>query len=320
MSDGTQKMSLAEALASAKADSGEATPGAADTGTPPVEANAEVQIEQATVGAPEQPTAEVKDGFSDEATALADSLLSTDDGDTQNGSGSGITPGSDEFWNLQVDVKTVNGPQAVTIQELSDGYLRQADYTQKTQSLAEQKKSVETAIEFRRAFESDPAGFINSLAVQAGLIEEGAVPAIDKELVSFPSQEDLDAKLASLVEERIAADPRVQTAEVAAAQAQLDGEFVRLEKEYGIPLSPALREDLIKEAVKVGSADLEGLLARRLVKNRDKQLRADATGLAATSRPGSQPSGSELGADEKTAERPSMREAWQESKVAAAQQ
>jgi len=309
---------MSEALAAARTELEGGPSSDASPAEPAVEANVPDTSEQASTPTQEQPAADV-DGFSEEATELAASLMDTN-GESQNGSGSGLVPGSDDFWNTDVEVKTVNGLETVTLRELSDGFLRQADYTQKTQHLAELKKDNDEATEFLKAFKEDPAGFARSLAVQAGWLDAGADPVKEIQVAKIPTQEEIDAKLAEMVDERVKNDPRVQTAEVQDAQARLNTEYDRLQAEYKIPLSPELRQSLTDEAIKTGNADIEGILTKRLVRSQQQQSRVGDTNLASTSRPGSPPASATTPSGEEPKAKPTMREAWQESKVAAAEQ
>lgn len=318
MPDGTQTLSMKDALAAARTELEGGPSDDASSAQPAIEAEVPDASEQAPSPTQEQPAADV-DGFSDEATELANSLMDTD-GDSQNGSGSGLVPGSDDFWTTSVDVKTVNGLETVTLQELSDGFLRQADYTQKTQHLAELKKDNDEATEFLKAFKEDPAGFARSLAVQAGWLDAGDDPVKEISIAKIPSQEELDTRLQEMVDERVKADPSVQAAEVAKAEVQIDAEYDRLQKTYAIPLSKELRQSLTDEAIKTGSADLEGILTKRLVRSQQQQSRVGDTNLASTSRPGAPPASATTPLGEEPKAKPTLREAWQESKVAAAEQ
>lgn len=313
MSDGTQTLTMKEALAQAKAEADGATSTDADPGVPPVEADASADGEPAPSGEVEQPTADI-DGFEVDASGLAD-LLNDTDGATQNGSGSGILPGSDEFWAQTVAIQTVNGQETVSIQDLSDGYLRHADYTKKTQSLAERNKNLDRAVTFLEAFETDPEGFTRSLAVQAGYLDEGSAPVKDIAIAKIPTQDEIDTKLNELLEERVASDPRVQSAEMRDAQAQVDTEFARLEKAYNVPLSESVRESIIQEAVDLNTSDIEGLLTKRIVRAQQKQAGSGNANLASTARPGAAPTGGTTPEAEKTIEKPSMRQAYQLEKA-----
>jgi len=317
--EGLETLTMADALAAARAESEPASPDVTETAMPVVEVEAPDSGEQIPVTPLEQPAAEI-DGFSEEAQALGDALMDTTQ-DSQNGSDlAGITAGSEDFWNLSVDVETVNGSQAVTIKELSDGYLRQADYTQKTQNLAEQRKHNERATSFLVAFESDPAGFARSLAVQAGLVEEGDMPVRDIPIAKIPTQEELETQVNEMVDERVNSDDRVKTAEAANARIEIDQEFDRIAETYSVELKPDLRQNILEEAFRTSNSDLEGILAKRIALHQQRQQRADVTNLASTSRPGSAPVGATTDDGDKENPTPSMREAWKEAKLAAATQ
>lgn len=311
-------MTMADALASAQAEIGEVTPVDSEAGIPPVDEQAVGADEQVTPSSGEQPATD-EGGFDDAATELAASLLDTDE-ESQNGSGSGIVPGSDDFWNQSVDVPTAGGPENLTVRELADGYLRQADYTRKTQEVAGQRKTLERAEEFLKAFEANPFEFTRSLSVQAGLITEGDTPVQQIDIAKIPSQEEIDAMIDERTEERISTDPRVKDAEIAAARAQVNTEFDRLQDVFGIPLNPELRESLIEEASRTQTGDLEGLLAKRIYLRQQKEARAGRQSQAATSRPGTPPQGATTPEGDKPKEKPTMAEAFKMAQVTAAQQ
>lgn len=316
MSDETRIPTMQEALAAAQAELGQASPDVTSPGVPPVNVQASAGDEPAPESGEEQLTADTdsQDGFDSELSTLLDSTVE----ETQNGSESGIEPGSDEFWNLGVDVQTVNGQETVSVQELKDGYLRQADYTRKTQDLAAQREQAKQALEFFAAFQSDPEGFARSIGVQAGFLDQGSMPMTDIPLAKIPSQEEIDTMLNERLEERMSSDPRIQSAELASAKADVDTEFTRLEGAYGVKLSPDFRDSILQEAINGGSADLEGVLTRRIVQAQQKQSKAGSP--VSTARPGSAPQGATTPATEKRHATPSMREAYAEAKVAANQQ
>jgi hypothetical protein len=309
---------MADALAVATSEGEPASSADPEAGLPPVEVEDNGDGEHVADPTGEQPTAD-ENGFSDEAQTLADSLIDTADA-SQNGSESGLTPGSDDFWNHQLEVKTVAGPEMVSVRDLTDGYLRQADYTQKTQALAAERNSFETSVDFYKAFTDDPHEFVRSLSVQAGLIEEGATPVKEIEIAKIPTQEDLDARVNEMVNERVESNEDVVASRQANALTEINGEFDRLQTVFKIPLSVELRQSLINEARETGNGDLEGILAKRLVHAQSKSTQAAAIGQAATNRPGTAPQGATLTADEQVNEKPSMREAYKIAQVEAAQQ
>jgi hypothetical protein len=314
VSDETQTLSMKDALTASMAETGQASPDVASPGVPPVNAQANEAGEQAPKSEGEQLTADTdsQEGFDTELSGLLDSTIE----DTQNGSGPGIEPGSDEFWNLGVEVQTVNGPENVTVRDLSEGWMRQADYTKKTQELAAQKEQASQAQEFFSAFQADPEGFARSIGVQAGFLTEGAQPVVSIPSAKIHSQEEIDAIVNEKVESRISEDPRVKDADVVTARAQVDTEFSRLQDAYSIALSPELRESIIQEAIQTNSSDLEGILTKRIVSAQRKQNGSSSP--QSTARPGAAPQGATTPESDKTKVNPSMREAWAEAKVAAA--
>lgn len=66
---------------------------------------------------------------------------------------------------------TVNGETfEVPLAELRNGYMRQADYTRKTQQIAADSQVIQWAREMQDAFRRDPAGSIRALQEQFGLL------------------------------------------------------------------------------------------------------------------------------------------------------
>jgi len=311
-------MTLADALTAAQDEMGLASPVEAKPGMPPAEAESSSVREQASTESSEQPAVNT-DSFSEEAKAMAKSLLDTTE-ESQGKSGPGIVPGSDDFWNFKVDVKTVSGTESVSLRELQDGYLRQADYTQKTQSLAEQRNHANKAVEFLDAFNANPQEFARSLALQAGYIQEGDVPIKEIPIAKIPTQEEIDARVQELVDERIKSDPIVQQSQIVTARAEVNQEFDRLEGVFNIPLNEDVRAAILQDAISSESTDLEGLLAKRIVKAQQKQSQAAATSAAGTSRPGALPA-SATNPDNMQLERPkTLTEAYRQAQVMAAQQ
>ncbi len=318
MSDGTPSLTMAQALAEATVEVGQVNPTATDTGVPLVDVNAAAPGEQAIAIEGEQSAAD-EVGFSVDASGLEAALLDTTV-DSQNGSEPGLVPGSDDFWNHMVGIETVEGQTNVSIRELSEGYLRQADYTRKTQALAEQRKHADKAVQFLDTFNSDPHEFVRSLSVQAGFITEGDRPVKDMPTVKIPTQEELDSLVNEMVEERVKSHPSVQSAEISDARSAVNTEFDRLQTVFNIQLSPELRDSLIQEATNRQSADLEAILARRILVAQQKQGQASSTNLASTARPGSPPAVATSPEGTEVPAKPTIREAYAAAVAEAAMQ
>lgn len=282
-------MTIRDTFAEVRAEAEAATSVDVEDAQPASETEAPTPVEQVPDAALEQPAAD-DGGFSDEDIALSEELLLAATETSQNGSESGgITPGSDDFWNLGVEVKTADGPTEITVREATDGYMRQDDYTRKTQALAEKSKRLDRAEQFLTEFESNPREFARSLAVQAGWITADDHPVSEFKAAHIPTPDDLEQQVNQMVEERIAQDPRVTEARKLNAQAQVTAEFDRLEKHYQIPLPQTVRDSIAEEAIRTRSSDLEGILARRIVQARTREGNASALRAAAPSRPGSAP-------------------------------
>lgn len=77
----------------------------------------------------------------------------------------GGTPGVDQGGEPSFDI----GGQQVPLSELQRGYMRQSDYTQKTQSLATQRQQYEAASRLVEALQADPRSTLLQLAEAAGV-------------------------------------------------------------------------------------------------------------------------------------------------------
>lgn len=75
----------------------------------------------------------------------------------------GPAQGTDQPFTVDV------GGEQVTLDELRGGYMRQRDYTQKTQLLAQQRQEYEAATRLAEALRSDPRGTLLQLAEATGV-------------------------------------------------------------------------------------------------------------------------------------------------------
>jgi hypothetical protein len=176
----------------------------------------------------------------------------------------------------------VEGSDApVQVSELVNGYLRQADYTRKTQALAEQRKAFQAESEatskLMDALRENPAGTIASLAISVGLIEESdlSVDVISKinQAHKVPSREEVEQQVAARAQALVDADPRIQEAEDQKLMAQVQESFKGIEDVHGITLSDRDKEAILQQAVEMGTMRLD--LAYLDLKTRADKLRAD---------------------------------------------
>ena len=85
------------------------------------------------------------------------------------------TTGSEEVWNWEavadqeVPIVVDGVTEMVPLSELRNGYMRQADYTRKTQGLSEAQRAAQWAQDVQDAFSRDPQGTLQAFAQAYGL-------------------------------------------------------------------------------------------------------------------------------------------------------
>lgn len=181
---------------------------------------------------------------------------------------------------------TVKG-KPVSVSELKNGYLRQSDYTKKTQELATEKEEVKNAVALWEAMRDDPVGTLRQL--QQGIpIGKSSAPAKPQ------GQDDIEARIEAAVEARLQSDPRLQEIEQkAAAQKEADA-FKAVEADFNVKLSD---NDRVRVRDKMGELGLNDPAAIRTVfasLYSEAQLAAQRRkNIAATSTPRSRPGNEE---------------------------
>lgn len=108
----------------------------------------------------------------------------------------------------------------ITLDEARNGYLRQADYTRKTQELAERSRALNEAEAIAAALQQDPMGTIAALQEAFGINGQSA------ESDPFAEMDPDVARIAAL-EQKIAAQ------EQAATQAAIESELQNLHAQFG---------------------------------------------------------------------------------------
>ena len=275
--------SLDEAFAATVAEYEQAGSDDAEPAQPPGEAQATTATETPSESPVEQPEPDA-DGGDELAKAM---LAVEDDLDTPDASEDGPPkPGSEAYWAQDVQFDTADGPVTTTLEELTKGYLRQSDYTRKTQLVAKEREAVAEAATFYDKFRKDPSGFSRALAVEAGWLEPGDTPAKVKEFASVPSPSEMDEMVEQQVKERLEADPRIQRDAMAEQQRLIGEEFTRIQDKYEVSIVPELRESLVREAINRNNPDIEMLFLARRARAIESQQRASQVRKGAPARPG----------------------------------
>ncbi len=282
-------ISLAEAFASAESEVGLAEP----TVTEPALPVGEADDASAATTQPAQGSDNPEEEQGTEETIDLDGFKELF---TQESEETTVEPGSPEFLELPVTVDTVNGQETVSVGELVKGYLRQADYTRKTQDVAVQRRALNDAMEFYDTFRDNPQEFARTIAVRAGLLEEGAEPVKNIETAKIPTAETIEEMVEQRVQERLKDDPAIQEARLAQARNAVNNVFAGIEQDFSVRLDTDTREAVIREANQRGTTDLRLTFEAMLGRLRSQQSRRPA----ATARPTGAPVTAEQAAAEKT--------------------
>lgn len=154
----------------------------------------------------------------------------------------------DEYQNHRVPIKVDGQEVFVPLNEAISGYQRQADYTRKTQELAQQREQMQFASALQTALENDPAATIDLLARHYGISRQAAADMMN----GYDSEpEDIDPvemKYRQL-DERIAAFEEQQAVQ------QVEKEISRLQSKY----QDFDASEVVNAALRVGTTDLEAV-------------------------------------------------------------
>lgn len=144
----------------------------------------------------------------DDADDTVDEEIDTpDEPEVQDGIG-------EEAWNWeeyadQLVPRTVNGEtEMVPLKEAIEGSMRHADYTRKTQEIAEQAKAAKWAAEMQNALARDPRGTLESIAQAYGLLDPQ--PERNQQGSDGLSLDDLDEDIRPWAERSMRAEQEIQ--------------------------------------------------------------------------------------------------------------
>lgn len=128
-------------------------------------------------------------------------------------------PPAGDFYKV-----TVGGQeQEVTLEDLRSGYMRQADYTRKTQEVAEMRQRLAQAEAIASALDADPQGTLQALAEAFG------VPVGNQDVGGYEADDDVDP-----VEARLRGiEAQFQAQRAAEVRTQIDREIDTLVNTYG---------------------------------------------------------------------------------------
>lgn len=157
---------------------------------------------------------------------------------------------------------TVRGQTSkVPLAELRNGYMRQADYTQKTQQIAADMQVVNWAKEMQAAFAKDPAATIRELQEHFNLLDDSDDEYSDLDPEVQPLAKAVKAQEREIVRLQRAAQANAEAAQQAQVQAGVRAELETMKSTYAdfdpkIILPLAIAEQLtMVQAYKIWKAD-----------------------------------------------------------------
>lgn len=127
-----------------------------------------------------------------------------------------------QFDNQVVSVKVDGQEVEVPVSELPSGYMRQSDYTKKTQELAEARKQLQQAEALANAFNADPMGTLKALNEAYNYSSSSG----DEASSDWESMDPTEKRIATI-------EAQLQTQQAQAANNRIESEFKDLESEYG---------------------------------------------------------------------------------------
>lgn len=136
----------------------------------------------------------------------------------------------------EVTIEIDGKAQKVPVAELKNGYLRQADYTRKTQQLAEQRRALEPEMAAVREERAHYAAILPALAQQLQELQNSQVPDLDRLWAEDPIEW---VRQKSIVEERA---KRIEAAK---------GEMARLQQTHQAEQVRALQEHVAGQREKL---------------------------------------------------------------------
>lgn len=148
----------------------------------------------------------------------------------------------DEYANYRVKLPVAGEEVEVELAEALAGYQRQADYTRKTQELAEQRKQVQFAAAIQQALENDPVATIQLLSEHYGL---NGQQSSEEELYLDPAERQIREL-----------ESRVRSFEEAQAMQELERTIGSLQQKYGEDFDA---NEVVASALASGNDDLEAV-------------------------------------------------------------
>lgn len=211
-------------------------------------------------------------------------------------------------------VKVDGDEQQVSLGELQDGYMRQSDYTRKTQELSEQRKRSQQAEAIVSSLESDPEGTLRALGDAFGVAQPaGRQPTTgDSWDGDWSEPEDATSQRIAELESRLEQQDRLTRRQAVEKQVE------SLQAQYGEFDSQELFQHALRH--KIGNLEAAlthmrfGEVAERAAKLEKEQGRVEAKRDAGVVEPGGSTAAGTVSSGSAEGPAQSVAEAWQRAK------
>lgn len=165
---------------------------------------------------------------------------------------SGTTETEDEIWNWQeyaskpMKIKVAGQEVVKTLQEIAEDGMRQADYTRKTQELAEKVRLAEWAENFQRQLRDDPATVLRTLQAAFQQEMQPEIDPYEQQIAKLVEQDPDLAPMAQMVLEERRARAALE-AQLAQQQRQVqESEAARQQREVIAMVQAEIAEVKVK--------------------------------------------------------------------------
>ena len=203
--------------------------------------------------------------------------------------------------DMDAEITLPGHDKPVTQRELVDGYLRQSDYTQKTQELAEQRKQLDAdnglASRLMEKLRDAPLETVAALAVEVGLLEADQLAGVnlsqlDQEF-KVPSPEQIQEEIKSGIDSAVETHPLVVEAQQEVFKQKIKQEFGEIEKQIGKTLTDRDRNAVMQKALEIGTPRLDVAFATLMREADLRRTQQETLQAAAPVRPTGGDSGAE---------------------------
>ncbi len=210
--------------------------------------------------------------------------------------------------DMDAEVTLPGHDKPITQRELVDGYLRQSDYTQKTQELAESRKKLDAdnglATRLMEKLRDAPLETVAALAVEVGLLNTEQLDGINLSQLDsefrVPSPEQIQEEIKSGIDSAVETHPRVVEAQQEVFKQKIKVEFGEIEKQIGKTLTDRDRNAVMQKALEIGTPRLDVAFAT-LMREADLRRKSQETLQAAAP---VRPTGGDSGAEPITPDAP----------------